>query len=299
MARGTRLRTGRAGGGAEDGERGGGGLVHHAPASVTPADSKVAISRSTRRAASARPIARTAPVPSPSRRSRSSSGRSPGAPGPPGAPARRSGARPRGSRGRGTESDGRQRRRAGDEPSRRTGTRRAARPQQDARQAGDLEAAHLGQHVERVGRVGPVDPQRPLDRAHLEPQPAVVDAGAAAVTRPAGARQDGRDGAGGRGVADAHVAHAEQPGRPPRPTRRPGRCRLPGADSSRAAHGGAAREVGRPRPRRQSRTCGKSTGHFVPRSATTTRAPCCRARTLMAAPPVRKFFTICAVTSCG
>ena len=58
----------------QDAERGERGLVHHAPASVTPAASKVAISPRMRRAASTRPMARTAPVPSPSRRCRSKSG---------------------------------------------------------------------------------------------------------------------------------------------------------------------------------------------------------------------------------
>jgi NaMN:DMB phosphoribosyltransferase len=37
----------------------------------------------------------------------------------------------------------------------------------------------------------------------------------------------------------------------------------------------------------------------IPKSATTTRAPAWRASTLMAAPPRRKFSTICAVTTCG
>ena len=37
----------------------------------------------------------------------------------------------------------------------------------------------------------------------------------------------------------------------------------------------------------------------TPTSTTSTRAPCCRASTLMAAPPAQKLATICAVTSWG
>ena len=38
---------------------------------------------------------------------------------------------------------------------------------------------------------------------------------------------------------------------------------------------------------------------FTPQSTTTTLAPTCCAKTLIVAPPSRKFFTICPVTSCG
>ena len=51
--------------------------VHHFSAPLTPADSKVAISRRIRSEASSRFIARTAPVPSPSRICRSKRGRNP------------------------------------------------------------------------------------------------------------------------------------------------------------------------------------------------------------------------------
>jgi hypothetical protein len=42
-----------------------------------------------------------------------------------------------------------------------------------------------------------------------------------------------------------------------------------------------------------------SSGVATPTSTTSTRAPCWRASTLIAAPPAQKLATICAVTSCG
>src|SRR5207249_2362184 len=55
-----------------------------------------------------------------------------------------------------------------------------------------------------------------------------------------------------------------------------------------------------PRASAQSiRPADRGNGPATPKSATTTRAPACRASTLMAAPPARKFSTICAVTIWG
>ena len=50
---------------------------------------------------------------------------------------------------------------------------------------------------------------------------------------------------------------------------------------------------------RSSNTGFDVSGEATPTSITTRRAPCWRARTLIAAPPAQKFATICAVTSCG
>ena len=109
------------------------------------------------------------------------------------------------------DAHGRQRRGAGDEAvdDDRHARRRGA--QHDARQAGDLEAADLGQRVDARPRIGPVHLEAAPDDVDLAAERRVVDAGAAArdlLGRRAGEHR--RERARRGGVADAHVADAEQ-----------------------------------------------------------------------------------------
>ena len=79
-----------------------------------------------------------------------------------------------------------------------------------SRQAADLKATDLCQHVQRVGGIGPVDEQGALHGVHLAGQASVVHAGAPPHELGRGAPgQSGSDGGRGRGVADAHVTHAQ------------------------------------------------------------------------------------------
>src|SRR5207302_780711 len=103
----------------------------------------------------------------------------------------------------------------------------------DAREPGDLEAAQLREHVERIVAHGTVDRDR------------------------------------------ARVA------------------------SSRLMAGPIAKFLV-PGPIARARISGEGgSGSRTPMSTTTTRAPACRARTLIAAPPRAKLSSICRVTSCG
>ena len=65
-------------------------------------------------------------------------------------------------------------------PSSATGTRWLGAGQDDADEPGDLEAAHLGEHVERVGRIGAIDHERAADHGDLPPPAGLVHAGASA-----------------------------------------------------------------------------------------------------------------------
>ena len=162
-------------------------------------------------------------------------------------------------------------------------------------------ATDLGQDREGIGAVpGPLPGRR-------RPLPA-PSCGAAGRRRspspgrspppPAGPSVP-RPGRGGRRVGDAHVAgdQAAPPGgpggrRPPRRRRAPAGPRRPSSP---------VRGSG---PWWRHAPCAKRSGtsgnaDATPTSTTTTSAPACRARTLMAAPPARKLPIICAVTSCG
>ena len=182
--------------------------------SETPASSKVAMSDRVAAAASIRPMASTAPVPSPSRMSRSRRGRSPRCDeDDPVSRLRREVGGDEVVAHRGAQAVGDESGRAGDEAVEdddATGQRAA---EDDAGQHADLEPADAGQDVEAVGRVGAVHVERSLDDGDLVRELAVGAARAAArglVRRAVG--QGGDDGAGRRGVADAHVAGADDIG---------------------------------------------------------------------------------------
>ena len=81
----------------------------------------------------------------------------------------------------------------------------------DAAQARKVKAAELGEHVQRVARVGAVDLDAAADRPELAPQPLVRKARAAPRHLfGLDARQHRRDGGGGRRVADAHLPGGQQ-----------------------------------------------------------------------------------------
>ena len=163
--------------------------------------------------------------------------------------------------------------------------------------------ADLGQHVQGVLRIGPVQRQCLFHDGDLRGQLAVVDAGAAA--RQVGDRQSGQggsDGGGRRRIGDAHVARAENVGAV-------GQflddldARLEAAHRMLAAHRRPGSDIGRSQGdflvddlaglRQAAEVAGNA--HVDHHDA----GPANRAKALMPAMPPTNPRTICAVTSCG
>src|SRR5438094_3069830 len=112
---------------------------------------------------------------------------------------------------RGRQRDGDQRRRPGDEPGEpdRDAPRRAR--EDHAREAADLVAADLRQHVEPVAGVRPVDVERAAHHGDLARERRVIHTGAAPGHLLGGrAGHRGGDRAGRRRVADPHLAGPDQ-----------------------------------------------------------------------------------------
>ena len=174
-------------------------------------------------------------------------------------------------------------------PSTTTGFRRAAAAEHHAGDAADLEAADLGQHVQASLRIGPVDAQCLFDDGDLAGQLAVVDAGAAAGQ--VGDRQSGQcgqHGGGRRGVGDAHVAGAEHVGGVGQPSTTSMPASMDRTACSRVMAGPTAILavpgaifLSMILPALASGPKSAAT----PMSTTTTRAPASRARALMPAMP--------------
>ena len=117
----------------------------------------------------------------------------------------------------GCEPDGGQRGGAGDEAVHDDGNAVRGARQRHAGEAGDLEAADLGEHVERVVRVGPVHQERALDGRDLSPPTFLVHARPPPRDIADGRAGEDRHHRARRGrVADAHLARADEiePARP-------------------------------------------------------------------------------------
>ena len=183
-----------------------------APVSVTPAAEKVAISLRIRSEASTNGTASRAPVASPSRMSRSSKGRIPRW--------RKDDLMARLGRSVGgdaiiphlrTKSHGDQGGGSRDEAVQHDRHLQRRGPQNQADQAGDLEAAELGQHVERIVALRSIRVDGPANHVYLVPPAALVDSRAAAghIFRTRTGQHRGQGTGTGR-VGNAHFADGEQ-----------------------------------------------------------------------------------------
>ena len=158
-----------------------------------------------------------------------------------------------------------ERRGAGNEPVERHGHATGGAGEGHADEAGDLEAADLGEDVQAIARVGSVHRERATDDVHLAGDGRIVHAGAAArhaLGQRAGDRRGDR--ARRRGVADSHLAGGEKIGSRVERVLGESRARLDRAHGLRARHRGAARHVGgagRDRARVELRRAGDRVGH--------------------------------------
>ena len=267
----------------------------------TPAESKVATSRRIRAAAWTSGTARTAPEPSPSRRSRSKGGvevlegrRRPGLLGPV----------PRDEVCRDTRAEGLRHKRggAGDDPVEEDGGASGRGPEQEADEAGVLEPTDRREGLEGPLGCGSVVGDPAADHLDLVDQHGVVAAGAATGDLggvPPGEDRDERRRCGG--VADAEVTGDQEP------------VALLDevlgdldTDLDRRAHlVRRHRRTGREvvgavgDPAMQDSGGGRADGPRDPTSTTTTSAWALRPRALITAPPATMLATIWTVTSCG
>ncbi len=186
-------------------------------------------------------------------------------------------------------------------PSMMTGTPPAAPATMYPRERGDLKAPQLGQNRQRRHVVGE-PPHRALDDPSLERQCFVVHAGSSTVTSAAGEPVSAAINAA-EGVVFPIPMSPVTNARAPRSSAR-WASSTPTSSAAVASSwliaGPKARSaVPRATVRRTSADVSPGMSDATPTSTTTTSAPTCRARTLIAAPPAQKFATIWAVTSTG
>ena len=119
--------------------------------------------------------------------------------------------------------------------------------QHHADEHADLEAAYLGEYIESVAGVGPVDLKGALHNGDLVLHLPVGSARSSSrrLTRRS-ASQGCNYGAGGRSVADAHVAGADDVGPVVRSLQCETDARSHAGNGLIASHGGTLRDVGGP-----------------------------------------------------
>ena len=160
------------------------------------------------------------------------------------------------------EPPGDQRRRAGDESVERDRHGPRGRRQDDANEPGDLEAADLREHVDRIAGIRPIHVEGAADRVDLSRERRIIDAGS-----PSRHLLHGRTGQGGcdrarRGrVADPHLAGADQIGAAVERVERELCALFDRGDRVRARHRRAARHVVRSGgDARLNETCARRAG---------------------------------------